>query len=122
MDPPQQGSDFSAADGEGVVIIAPYWSDNDIRLSGAVEYVQYTSTHQIPAVGAKLEQVSEFISNETGTVFSGVWMLLVEWNNCPPFPAGSSDSIDPSIDATFLSSVSSNVLIMPRGVAARGIR
>ncbi len=106
MDPPQQGSDFSAADGEGVVIIAPYWSDNDIRLSGDVRYVQYTSTHQIPAVGTKLEEASEFISNETGTVFSGVCMLLVEWNNCPPFPAGSSDPIDPSINATFLSSVS----------------
>ncbi len=108
MDPPQQGSDFSAADGEGVVIIAPYWSDNDIRLSGHgfVRYEEYPSTHPHPSVGAKLKEVSEFVSNETGTVFSGVWMLLVEWNNCPPFPAGFSGPIDPSIDANFLSSVS----------------
>ncbi len=89
-----------------MVIIAPYWSDNDIRLSGSVRYEEYSSTHPNPSVGAKLVEISEFFSSKTGTVFSGVWMLLVEWNNCPPFPAGSSGPIDPSIDATFLSSVS----------------
>ncbi len=105
MDPPQQGSDFSAADGEEVVIIAPYWSDNDIRASGSVRYEKYTSTHQLLAVRAKLAEVSELISNVTGTAFSGAWMFLVEWDNCSSFPAGSN-AIDPSINATFLSYVS----------------
>ncbi len=93
MDPPQQGSDFSAADGEGVIIIAPYWSDNDIRLSGAVRYVEYTSTHQIPAVRAKLAEVSELLSDATGSVFSGVWMFLAEWSNCSSFQAGSDPPV-----------------------------
>lgn len=103
-DPQTPGSDFSQANGRGVVVIAPYWSDNDIRMSGTIRYETYETSHPSPLVQERLREISEFVSNGTGTTFSGVWMLLVEWNMCPPYPAGEMNSM--GVDPTFLSSVS----------------
>ncbi len=101
VDAPQSaGNDFSAADGMDVVVIAPYWSDNDIRLSGVVSYAVFETSHPDPAVSDRILGVSTFVSNNTMSVFNATWMLLVEWEDCQPFSA------DPTIDPDFSASVS----------------
>ena len=104
--PQSPGNDFSDADGMNLVVIAPYWSDNDIRMSGVVSYALFETSHPDPDVSARISIVNDFVTNQTMTAFNATWLLLVEWEDCQPFPAGSSDPIDPSIDSNYLASVS----------------
>ena len=68
-------------------IIAPFWSDNDIR--GPERKVLY-EVHTTLVNSEHLVEVSQFIRNETGTTFRGEWMLFVEWRECHPFPYGAN--------------------------------
>eukprot|EP00731_Ephydatia_muelleri_P017659 Em0010g757a len=61
-------------------VVAPFWSDNDLRLAGNVTYQVFTS---------QLADVNAFISDTTGTNFTGTWMLVAQWNGAHPFPHGS---------------------------------
>lgn len=64
-------------------ILAPFWSHNDICISGQVCY----EVHQEDSI--YLSNISEFISLKTGDDFRGRWMLLVEWDSMHPYPWGA---------------------------------
>ena len=84
-------------------VVAPYWSDNDIRREGTVSYevfeFQKTGVHGDEV----LTTVSNYIMEEFGntTNFLGVYMILAEWNNVHPFPhgIGNTDGLSPSIES-----------------------
>ena len=68
------------------LIIAPFWSNNDIRRAGMVRY----EVHDGGSAASQdlLHTMNEAIANTTGEIFQGVWMLLVEWRDCHPHPHG----------------------------------
>jgi fibulin 1/2 len=66
--------------------VAPFWSDNDIRTYGSVCYEVFDQSSD----SLIIEDVSEYISDQTGSDFEGTWMLLAEWNEVHPYPHGSS--------------------------------
>ena len=65
-------------------VVAPFWSDNDLRLAGNITYQVHESMTNLVA------NVSAFISDTTGTNFSGTWMLVAQWNGAHPYPHGSN--------------------------------
>ena len=66
-------------------VVAPFWSDNDIRITGDICY----EVHE--RVDASTAIVSEYISHNTGTNFKGRWMLVAQWENVHPYPHGSQN-------------------------------
>ena len=63
-------------------LVAPFWADIDVsRGVGDIRYEVHTTSSS----GSFLTDVSDFISNVTGSQFTGHWMLLVEWNDVPHF-------------------------------------
>lgn len=67
-------------------IVAPFWSDIDLRLEGTVSWdiITRDQDQQI------LDQVSTHIQqNYNGaSTFSGEWMMVIAWNDVHPFPHG----------------------------------
>ncbi len=60
----------------------PYGSDIDIsRGVGGIRY----EVHTVISASSFLADVSAFIRSETGSAFTGRWMLLVEWRNVPHY-------------------------------------
>lgn len=88
-------------------VVAPYWSDNDLRREGNVSYevfeFQKTGMHGDEV----LITVSNYIMEEFGnaTNFVGVYMILAEWNTVHPFPHGASDTNLPSTIESFIAKV-----------------
>lgn len=88
-------------------VVAPFWSDVDIRREGEVLY----EVHQLGSnlqSNVMLGRVSGWISREVATNFSGSWMLVVQWDRVHPFPHGSfvdTDSLSPTY-REFVESVS----------------
>ena len=64
-------------------VVAPYWSDNDIRMEGDVCYEVHNKESDL------MERISNHISYKSETTFTGNWMLLVEWSDVHPYPHGS---------------------------------
>ena len=94
-EPPQSpGSDFSTVP-DDTPIIAPFWSDNDIRMSGQVRYEVYEAG-TLTQIDSELSEVSQFIANETKGEFNATWMLLAEWRDCHPFPHAEPTAADPA--------------------------
>jgi len=80
-------------------LIAPYWSDNDIRREGNVSYevfqFQETGTHGDEVLDAVNSYIQEEFENATN--FVGVYMILAEWNTVHPFPHGTNpDTLSPT--------------------------
>ena len=77
-------------------LVAPFWSDNDIRQSGDVYYVSLNSANG----NTKLfKDVNDFIDShnvQSSPVniekFEGKWMLIAQWEQVHPFPHGSSNN------------------------------
>ena len=73
-------------------VLAPYWSNNDIRNTGEVTYAsfQYGDT---TLGNILLEICSNYIRTNcpNSTQFQGNFMILAEWNQVHPFPHGSSN-------------------------------
>ena len=67
-------------------LIAPFWEDVDIRNAGDIYY----ETHDVNNSRSSelLAQVSGFVSNQTGTSFSGTWMAVAFWDQVHPYPHG----------------------------------
>ena len=59
-------------------LVAPFWSDIDIRRRGSIRYQVYFNGSR------ETEIVSQFISEEN-FIFTAEWMLIVEWNRVPQF-------------------------------------
>lgn len=87
LSPQNSGNSFPSE--RAAHVIAPFWSNNDIRRSGRIRYEVYDTSNGAAAVDV-LNRVSDVIVNRTGESFQGVWMLLVEWENCHPSPHGQS--------------------------------
>ena len=68
--------------------MAPFWSDNDIRLDGEIFYEVHVAGNNSNS-DQILSQVNAFISNQTEDNFTGTWMLVAQWDEVPPWPAGS---------------------------------
>ena len=66
-------------------IIAPFWSDVDIRSVGDISYEIHTSST------AAMSLVSTFISQRQQIDFTGTWMLIAYWNNVPRFGRSTSN-------------------------------
>ena len=73
-------------------ILAPYWSDNDIRNSGEVFYgaFQYEDSAEGDNFLVTFSSlISIFYPNASN--FRGNFIIIAEWNEVHPFPHGSSN-------------------------------
>ena len=77
-------------------MVAPFWSDNDIRRSGSVHYVNITlgdSNHGDELINT----VSKFIQHQNDEAaeqnFTGDWMLIAHWDRVHPYPHGLASSV-----------------------------
>lgn len=72
-------------------VVAPFWSDNDIRKEGTVRYVAITegaSTQE----NELLAEVNTFLQEmENIQDFVGTWMLVAQWEKVHPHPHGADD-------------------------------
>ncbi len=64
-------------------LLAPFWSNIDLRRGGSVKYEIYMGSDQ--SAVAQLEYISNFIEQREGVPFSGCWMLIVTWLDTRPF-------------------------------------
>lgn len=93
-------------------VIAPYWSDNDLRKEGNVTYEVFEFNTDTNGV---LSTVNNFIMEEFGnnTNFVGVYMILVEWNTVHPFPHGAENPDDhSSATQSFLDKVQNHLVFI----------
>lgn len=76
-------------------ILAPYWSDNDIRTAGDVSYGSFQFADSIEGIFF-LNDVSTHIrdSYPDASGFQGNFMIIAEWDQVHPFPHGSSNLTD----------------------------
>ena len=77
------------------MVVAPFWSDNDIRKQGAVRYVTFHSSNATtnPVGKAWLDKVNKYIQDtqEGFDMFQGDWLLTVHWDQVHPSPHGEED-------------------------------
>ena len=67
--------------------MTPYWNDHDLRGNGSsINYKVYTREQGGRVSGAKLDSISRLISNKHNISFSGIWMLVAEWDSAPAYP------------------------------------
>ena len=90
-------------------VVAPFWSDNDIRKEGTVRYVTVTK-------GASMEEdkllaeVNAFVQDiENVQDFVGTWMLIAQWDHVHPHPHGADDHV--GISETFLTKVTTVTIL-----------
>ena len=62
-------------------LLAPFWSDVDITIYGSIFYEVHSGSDS-----PLIQQVNNFISNQTETDFVGTWMLVVQWDEVRQFP------------------------------------
>ena len=66
-------------------VLAPFWSDVDLRLAGMASW----EIHTTAASQSLIDQVSTFIQENNGVSdFSGSWMMITYWEDVHPFPHG----------------------------------
>ena len=70
---------FDSIPPDATPFVAPYWVDNDPSTEGNVSYEVHGQRSPL------LQDISEFISRNQSTVFSGVWMLIASWRDLPEF-------------------------------------
>ena len=73
-------------------VVAPFWSDNDLRKAGAVRYVAYglqvgDETSQGKMLLDKVNQNVQKVDEE----FTGKWLLIAHWDHVHPSPHGDDD-------------------------------
>ena len=69
-------------------MVAPFWSDVDIRRDGSVFYNVYTSTNS-SYIERATHDVREFSQDDA---FVSKWVLVVTWYQVPNYPDGSASS------------------------------
>ena len=60
-------------------LVAPYWVDHDIRLSGRISYEVHTT------FTALMSYVNEFIQHRGHEDFIGRWMMIAEFKEAPQY-------------------------------------
>ena len=83
------------SDISSLYLVAPFWSDVDIRRDGAVFYEIHSESNAV------MEQVSAFVSDYTGDDFQGSWMLVAQWDRVHPYPAGLSQATIDFLESIF---------------------
>ena len=69
-------------------VIAPFWSDNDIRKAGTVRYVLIEKGED--SVGDRLLKEADLVvASVHKTNFTGNTMLIAQWDHVHPYPHGS---------------------------------
>ena len=78
-------------------MVAPFWSDNDIRKSGTVRYVAIE-------VGSSfigdfhLANMNNIIKEKGYPEFAGKYAIIAQWDRVHPFPHGNSSGYNISVD------------------------
>ena len=74
-------------------VVAPFWSDNDIRRAGTVRYVLIEDGKSGDEL---LQAANSVIQRVLQTNFRGRVMLVAQWDHVHPYPHGSpgADSRD----------------------------
>ena len=70
-------------------VVAPYWSDHDIRREGEVSYETFErgrSEYDDMLLG----RVNTYLNANMMTNFTGTFMILAEWREVHPYPHGSN--------------------------------
>ncbi len=76
------------------LVVAPFWSDNDIRRNGSVKFAHYS------AIDAETNSLAaELIANVTTYIqsireednFTGRWLLIAHWEGVHPSPHGGDN-------------------------------
>ena len=76
-------------------MVAPYWTDNDIRREGNVSYEVFQLQATGPYGDYLLNYVSSYIREcNMSSDFKGSLMILAEWEEVHPYPHGSSSASD----------------------------
>lgn len=65
-------------------MLAPFWADADLRRRGNVSWEVHTEGGSSEG-DELLNQVSVFIENRENVSFVGNWMLLVKYDQVPPY-------------------------------------
>ena len=98
-------------------VVAPFWSDNDIRKEGTVRYVTYcefslledSDKCRLHSEGEHLlNMVNRFVQgtqDSSEDLFVGKWMLIAQWDHVHPSPHGDDNTR--GISENLLSKVSS---------------
>ena len=88
-------------------VVAPFWSDNDIRREGAVRYVSYSARENTdPDVSGLFSMLNGFIQQSQSDEeedFVGDWLLIAHWDQVHPSPHGQDDHM--GISEAFLNLV-----------------
>jgi hypothetical protein len=79
------------------LVVAPFWSDNDIRKEGAVRYATYVDSQANAAINPSGKALLDIVNaniqeEESEPMFVGLWMLIAHWDGVHPSPHGSEDN------------------------------
>ena len=88
-------------------VLAPFWSDVDIRREGIVRYVALTrnsSTLGDMIMDEASSYVNDRLISANSTRYSPTWVLVAQWDRVHPHPHGSDDR--EGIDESYLNRVS----------------
>ena len=70
-------------------VVAPFWSDVDLRLAGSASWEIHTAAQSQNLI----DMVSEFIQNNIDSSdFSGSWMMITYWEDVHPWPHGAGST------------------------------
>ena len=78
-----------------LLLIAPFWDDVNTNDGGTISYEIHTS-------GDSLQLVSGYVSSQIGEVYEGYWMMVIFWDQVPPFSFFTAAS-EVSLTLEFLS-------------------
>ena len=94
------------------IVIAPFWSDADLRLEGTLRFKTFTRMSATSVDNELLNYVSGYIANQwnNATNFNGTTMLVAQWKNAPPYPHGLIRFIDDRDLIAFTNKVSISAL------------
>lgn len=73
-------------------ILAPYWSDNDIRNDGEISYASFQYADSVEGnhfLGVVDSYIRHFYPN--ASQFQGNFIIVAEWDWVHPFPHGNSN-------------------------------
>lgn len=103
-------------DGSNSFVIAPYWSDNDIRRDGEVRYVTYSQSNSMSDIFSGsaitssdeqgqtlLDKVNAFVQARQSEIedrFVGNWLLVVHWDHVHPSPHGEATGEESDISVS----------------------
>ena len=96
-------------------MLAPFWSDNDIRRTGSVRYASI-SLGDTSAGDDLIARVSAFIQHQNSNAkeqnFNGQWMLVAFWDSVHPYPHGSTNSYYNNYYDSFTEKVRQHMCVM----------